>query len=146
MQDSEASSSTPFSVHIIVRFGDVDFAGFVYYPTIFHYLHIALEEFFKARCGVSYRALLADERLGFPTVNVKAEFFVPLVYGDEAIVELFISRIGRSSAVFDYSINRASGGVLCARFSNIQVAMNLDSRRAVPIPDKYRRAFAESSK
>jgi YbgC/YbaW family acyl-CoA thioester hydrolase len=134
----------PFSARIEVRFGDADPAGLVYYPVIFHYLHVAMEEFFAARCGISYARLMADERIGFPTVNAQAEFFVPLVYGDEAVVELFVSRVGRSSATFEYSVKRAGDETLCARATHIQVAMNLDTRRAIPIPDKYRRAFESS--
>jgi 4-hydroxybenzoyl-CoA thioesterase len=127
-----------------VRFGDADPAGLVYYPVIFHYLHIAMEEFFAARCGTSYARLMADERIGFPAVNAQAEFFVPLVYGDEAVVELFISRVGRSSATFEYTVRRAGDAVLCACATHVQVAMNLDTRRAVPIPEKYRHAFERS--
>lgn len=127
-----------------MRFGDADPAGLVYYPVIFHYLHIAMEEFFAARCGTSYARLMADERLGFPTVNAQAEFFVPLVYGDEVVVELFVSRVGRSSATFEYAVRRAVDDTLCARATHVHVAMNLDTRRAVSIPDKYRQAFERS--
>jgi 4-hydroxybenzoyl-CoA thioesterase len=134
----------PFSTRIKVRFGDADPAGLVYFVNLFHYYHVAMEEFFAARCGISYQELMADERLGFPTVNVQAEFFTPLVYGDEAEVEVYVSRVGESSATFEYSLRRVSDSVLCARAKNVQVAMNLDERRAVPVPDKYRRAFAES--
>jgi 4-hydroxybenzoyl-CoA thioesterase len=131
----------PFSTRIKVRFGDADPAGLVYYPVIFHYFHIALEEFFAAECGISYDRLIADERLGFPTVKTEAEFFVPMVYGDEVDVEIFVSKMGRTSAVFEYSARRASDATLCARATHVQVAMNMDTRRAVPIPDKYREAF-----
>jgi 4-hydroxybenzoyl-CoA thioesterase len=130
-----------FYTRIRVRFGDADPAGLVYYPVIFHYFHIALEEFFAARCGISYDRLIADERLGFPTVKSEAEFFVPLVYGDEVDVKVFVSKLGRSSAVFEYRATRASDGTPCAQATQVQVAMNMDTRRAVPIPDKYRQAF-----
>jgi 4-hydroxybenzoyl-CoA thioesterase len=133
-----------FSTGIRVRFGDADPAGLVYYPVIFHYFHIALEEFFGARCGISYDRLIAEERLGFPTVRSEAEFFAPLVYGDEVQLEFFVSKVGRSSAVFEYRAMRASDGTLCARATNVHVAMNMDTRRAVPIPDKYREAFEKS--
>jgi len=133
-----------FSTRIKVRFGDADPAGLVYFVNLFHYYHVAMEEFFAARCGISYQELMVDERLGFPTVNVQAEFFTPLVYGDEAEVEVYVSRVGESSATFEYSLRRVSDRMLCARATNVQVAMNLDERRAVPVPDKYRRAFAES--
>jgi 4-hydroxybenzoyl-CoA thioesterase len=131
----------PFSTRIRVRFGDADPAGLVYYPVIFHYFHIGLEEFFAERCGISYDRLIRDERLGFPTVKAEAEFFSPLVYGDDVDVEVFVSQIGTSSAVFEYTAKRVSDNTLCARATNVHVAMNMDTRRAVPIPDKYREAF-----
>jgi 4-hydroxybenzoyl-CoA thioesterase len=132
----------PFSTRITVRFADADPAGLVYYPALFHYCHVAMEEFFAARCGVSYARVLAEERLGFPTVNVRAEFFAPLVYGDEAEVEVSVSHVGRSSATFEYAIRRAADGVVCARATLVQVAMSLDERRAVPVPEKYRESGA----
>ncbi|HMF56108.1 MAG TPA: thioesterase family protein [Pyrinomonadaceae bacterium] len=134
----------PFSTRITVRFGDTDPAGLVYYPVIFHYLHVAMEEFFAARCGITYQKMIEDERLGFPTVSVKTEFFAPLVYGDLAEIDVYVSSTGTSSAVFEYSVRRAGDAKLCARATLVQVAMNLDERRAVPIPEKYLRAFASS--
>lgn len=130
-----------FSTLIKVRFGDCDPAGLVYYPVIFHYCHVAMEEFFAERCGIPYHKLMRDERIGFPTVNTQAEFFVPLVYGDEAEIEVSVARVGQSSVTFEYSIRRAQDGVLCARSTNVHVSMNLDTRRAVPIPERYRRLF-----
>lgn len=136
----------PFTTRITVRFGDTDPAGLVYYPNLFHYFHVAMEEFFAARCGISYDRLMALERIGFPTVNVQAEFLLPLVYGDVAVVEVVVSAVGRSSATFEYSIRRACDDALCARARLVQVAMNLDARRAVLIAENLRRAFIESTK
>ena len=130
-----------FSTRIKVRFGDCDPAGLVYYPVIFHYCHIALEEFFAERCGISYADLMAEERLGFPTVKVQSEFFVPLVYGDEAEICLTVSHVGRSSVTFEYNVRRASDHVLCSRSTQVQVAMNLDTLRGVPVPERYRAIF-----
>lgn len=129
------------STRIQVRFGDCDPAGLVYFPVIFHYYHIAMEEFFAERCGISYARLMEDERIGFPTVNVQSEFFVPLVYGDEAVVEVSVARVGTSSVTFEYSVRRASDHTLCARSTQVHVAMNLDTRRAVPVPERYREIF-----
>ncbi|HYY93903.1 MAG TPA: thioesterase family protein [Pyrinomonadaceae bacterium] len=134
-----------FSARIKVRFGDADPAGLVYYPVLFHYCHAAMEDFFAARCGVPYNELVSRRRLGFPTVNVRAEFFAPLVYGDEVLVEVWVSRVGGSSATFEYRLRRASDGRLCASASLVQVAMSLDVRAAVPIPEDLRRAFEQSA-
>jgi acyl-CoA thioesterase FadM len=88
---------------------------------------------------------MAVERIGFPTVNTQAEFFVPIVYGDELDLEIFVSQTGNSSATFQYNARRTSDGTLCARATQIHVAMNLDTRRPAAIPEKYRRAFAASA-
>lgn len=135
-----------FSTRITVRFGDTDPAGLVYYPNIFHYFHIALEEFFAARCGISYQRLMAEERIGFPTVKTETEFFVPIVYGDELDLEIFVSQVGNSSATFQYNAQRAGDRTLCARSTQVHVAMNLDTRRPVPISEKYRQAFTLSAR
>ena len=133
-----------FSTRIPVRFGDTDPAGLVYYPVLMHYCHAAMEEFFAARCGTSYAALVSGRRLGFPTVSVRADFSAPFVYGDEAEVEVWVSRVGTSSATFEYRLRRASTGETCATATLVQVAMNLDERRAVPVPEDLRRAFERS--
>ena len=135
----------PFSTRITVRFGDCDPAGLVYYPTLFHYCHTAMEDFFAARCGVEYARLVSAERLGFPTVNARAEFFEPLVYGDVAEVEVWASGVGRTSVTFEYRLRRVRDGRLCASATLVQVAMNLDERRAVPVPEHLRRAFESSA-
>lgn len=134
----------PFSTRITVRFGDCDPAGLVYYPVLFHYCHAAMEEFFAARCGVSYARLMAESRLGFPTVNARAEFTAPFVYGDAVEAEVFLSRVGHSSATFEYRLRRAGGSDVRASATLVQVAMNLDTRRPVEIPADLRREFTKA--
>ena len=131
-----------FSTSIIVRFADCDPVGFVYYPRVLHYCHVCMEEFFAQRCGITYQKLLDDERIGFATVKIEAEYFVPLLYGDTVEVDLEVTDLGRSSARFNYSIKRANDAVLCAQSSQIQVAMDIDKRKAIPLPEKYRVAFS----
>lgn len=131
----------PVATRIKVRFGDTDPAGLVYYPNVFHYFHIAMEEFFSTQCGVDYDQLLAAERIGFPPVNIQTEFRAPILYGDEIDVEVLVSRPGRTSAIFEYRVTRVSDGQLCAQSTQVHVAMNLDSRRPVPLPEWFREGF-----
>ncbi len=133
-----------FSTRITVRFGDVDSAGLVYYPRIFHYFHIALEEFIAARCGIPYHRLMKDERIGFPTVTAQTQFFAPLVYGDEIDVSMQVANVGETSVTFEYDIQRTSDHMICVRSTQVHVAMNLNTRCAVPIPEKYRRALLKA--
>lgn len=129
------------TINLPVRFGDCDPAGFVYYPVLFHYFHLGLEEFFAARCGLTYAALMAEHRLGFPTVHVETDFSAPLIYGNTFDLETQVTQIGTTSATFAYLISRADDELECARSTQVQVCLNLDTRRAVPIPDWLRAAF-----
>ena len=133
-----------FVARFPVRFADVDLVGFVYYPRVLHYCHVAMEQFFAARCDTTYARLLADERLGFATVNAQAEFFAPFNYGDDVEVEVAVSRVGRTSATFEYHLRRAADATLCARATLVHVALDVDARRAVEIPARLRAVFEAS--
>ena len=145
MADDAQDAPARHTSRIAVRFGDCDPAGLVYYPVLFHYCHAAMEDFFAARCGVSYARLMSESRLGFPTVDARADFRAPFVYGDEVEVEVFVSRVGRSSAAFEYRLRRAGEAEPRAAATLVQVAMNLDTRRPVEIPPDLRHAFESSS-
>jgi YbgC/YbaW family acyl-CoA thioester hydrolase len=135
----------PFNLRLPVRFGDCDPAGFVYYPVLYHYFHLGLEEFVAARCAISYARLMAEHRLGFPTVHVESDFAAPLVYGDEFDLGVAVTQMGNSSATFEYRIARASDDAECARSDQVHVCLNLDTRRATPIPDWIRNGFASGA-
>ncbi|MCI0490517.1 MAG: acyl-CoA thioesterase [Blastocatellia bacterium] len=126
---------------IQVRFGDVDKAGIVYYPVIFHYLHVAQEDFFAEYAGVPYHRLIDEERTGFPTVSDSTEFYRPMRYGDVLEILVHISRVGRSSVTFEYRIYRVGSDELLARSSQIKVAVDMDTWEKVEIPDKYKEIF-----
>jgi 4-hydroxybenzoyl-CoA thioesterase len=126
-----------------VRFGDVDRAGIVYYPRIFHYLHIAQEDFFAGYVGVAYHRLIEDERIGFPTVSDSTDFHKVIRYGDSLDIVVFISRVGQSSVTFEFRIFREGSSELLARSSQVKVAVSMDTWEKVAIPDRYRKLFDE---
>jgi 4-hydroxybenzoyl-CoA thioesterase len=125
-----------FSTRLTVNFGDTDPATLVYFPNIFHYCHISMERFFKERCGIPYSTLIQEQRLGFPTVQIHAEFKSALRYGDVIDVELEVTRVGNKSVSFFYLLRRES--VVCAEISQVVVAMDLNTRLSVQIPDSLR--------
>ena len=128
---------------IPVRFGDVDRAGIVYYPVIFHYLHIAQEDFFAGYVGMPYHRLIEEEGMGFPTVSDATEFLKPLKYGDTLEIVVFISRVGQSSATFEFRVYKTGSAELLARSSQVKVAVNMDTWEKVPIPERYRKLLNE---
>jgi len=128
---------------LAVRFGDVDKAGIVYYLRIFHYLHIAQEDFFAGYVGLSYHRLIEEERLGFPTVSDSTDFIKTLKYGDTLEIAVSVSRVGDTSVTFEFRVYRKGSDELLARSSQVKVAVNMDTWEKVAIPDKYRKAFED---
>ena len=120
-----------------VRFADVDHAGIVYYPRYFHMFHLAFEELWRARMGArAYSDLLDRERVGFPAVKAECEFRAPLRFGEDAEIQLTISRLGAKSITFHYRIFRAEPRELAADGSVVCAVVDLARFVAVPIPEK----------
>ena len=131
-----------YRTRLTVRFGDVDRAGIVYFPRIFHYLHIAQEDFFGDYVGLPYHRLIEEDGIGFPTVTDATEFLSVIRYGDVLDISVFVSRVGRTSATFEFRVHRAATGELLARASQVKVAVNMQTWQKVSIPDRLRAAFA----
>jgi len=133
----------PYKTTIPVRFGDVDKAGIVYYPVIFHYLHVAQEDFFAECVGVPYHRLIEEEGIGFPAVTDSTEFYRPFKYGEVVEIRVHISRVGESSVTFEFRLFVEGSDELRARSSQVKVAVNMETWKKVPIPEKYRAAFRD---
>jgi 4-hydroxybenzoyl-CoA thioesterase len=131
-----------YTTTLAVRFGDVDKAGIVYYPRIFHYLHIAQEDFFAGYAHTPYHRLIEEERIGFPTVSDSTDFIKVIKYGDLLDISVFISRVGRSSVTFEFRVRRRDSPDLLVRSSQVKVAVDMGTWEVVSIPEKYRHLFA----
>ena len=132
----------PYTTRLAVRFGDVDKAGIVYFPRIFHYMHVAQEDFFGEYVGVPYHRLVEEEGIGFPTVSDATDFLSVIRYGDTLSITVFISHIGDSSATFEFRLRREATGELLVRAAQMKVAVNMQTWQKITIPDRLRRAFA----
>ena len=130
-----------YETTIAVCFGDVDQAGIVYYPNLFHYCHIAFERFFAEYVGIPYHRLIAEERLSFPTVNVSTNFNKPLRYGDEVRISVSVARIGKSSVQFRYVGRNLSDGEPCFDALITTVAIDMDTFKPIQLPQKYAEIF-----
>ena len=100
----------------IVRFGECDPAGVVYYPVFFHWFHELMEVWFEEALELRYSECIQEQ--GFPAKETKAEFFRPCAVGEE--VELRMSLGHLSSRSFRMNIEvwgqekkKASGHVVC---------------------------------
>lgn len=131
-----------FTTSVRVRFGDEDHARIVFYPRYFEFFHDAFEDFFDQQ-GHPYKRVLDEEMVGWPTVRVETDFRGPLRFSDVVNIEISVSRLGTKSAVFDYRATKVGDAHPCAVASITVACMDLNTYRAIPIPEKYREFFAQ---
>lgn len=127
------------TLHLKVRFNEVDAAGIVFYPRFFDYFHMAFEDFFGAATGVAYPEWIMGRRIGWPAVHIEADYRSPLRYGDRVTIELGFRSIGRSSFVCVY--RAVARDTVCAEAEITVVTSDLDRMRSMPIPEEVRRAL-----
>ena len=131
-----------YTTTVKVRFGDIDHAGIAYYPNLYHYLHIAFEEFFEEFAGTPYPDVLDKEKVGFPTVKVETQFLKPIRYGDTLAVTLSVPRIGRSSVEILFRAVRHGDGACCIESLQTVVAVDMRSFLPIEIPQRFRDLFS----
>jgi 4-hydroxybenzoyl-CoA thioesterase len=131
-----------YTTSIKVRFGDIDHAGIAYYPNLYHYLHIAFEEFFEEYLGTPYPRALDEERLGFPTVHVQTDFVAPIRYGDTLDITITVPRLGTSSVDLLFSAVRRGDAAACLVSRHTVVAVDMETLRPRTIPPRYRDLLA----
>jgi 4-hydroxybenzoyl-CoA thioesterase len=131
-----------YTTTLKVRFGDIDHAGIAYYPNLYHYLHIAFEEFFESHVGIPYPDLLDKERIGFPTVSVTTDFEEPIRYGDILSIRITVTRIGISSVEILFEAAKKEGSPPCLVSRQTLVAVDMRTFRPIPIPPRLKESFA----
>jgi YbgC/YbaW family acyl-CoA thioester hydrolase len=125
----------PFRTPLVVRFGDLDPAGIVYYPRYGHLCHVAMEEFFERVIGVDYPTLTRTSDVGFPVVHVETDFLRPLRYGDDLEIEVSVTRVGTTSVEWLYRFLHRGVETPAAVCRTVTVCVSMRSFEKAPVPD-----------
>ena len=123
-----------FETVIPVRFGDVDYAGIMYYPRFFQNFHAVFEDMFGARLGVPYMSILKDRRIGFPMVKISTDFRRPFRFGEPMRLRIECTRIGNSSVDFLYRGFNGQAAEPSVEAKATVVTVNLDTLQPIAIP------------
>jgi len=124
----------PFRCRIPVRFGDIDQAGVAYYPTLLSHCHAAFEEFFAGALGRTYPKVVMEDKIGFPTVHLEADFREPLRYGDLLTMEVSVAKLGERSVVFRYRAFRKGSRQAAFEILGTTACVDLKRFKSVPVP------------
>jgi 4-hydroxybenzoyl-CoA thioesterase len=127
-----------YEVTLPVRFGQVDYAGIMFYPRFFENFHTVFEDMFSKKLGVPYVSILKERRLGFPTVRIETDFRRPFRFGEPMRLALDVTRIGRSSITFRYRGFNGDEAEPSVEALGTVVVIDLDSFETLAIPPDIR--------
>jgi len=97
-----------FSSALVVRFGEVDAAGVVYFSRIFDYAHRAYEDMLAAM-DLPLNRILKEDGWGMPLVHAEADFSRPMHLGESLVVDVEVAELGERRVSFAFQIRDLSG-------------------------------------
>jgi 4-hydroxybenzoyl-CoA thioesterase len=135
--------SAVFATERLIRFSDCDPAGIVFYPQYFVMFNGLVEDWINAM-GIGYHVLVAERRVGLPTVRLEAEFRAVSRIGDHVRLRLEAVRLGQRSLALDLTCTGGEGDVRMV-FKQVIVTTSLDTHRAIAIPPDLRAAIERTT-
>ena len=129
-----------FSARTRVGFSDTDAQGIVYYGRYLPYFDLARVEYLR-ELDLLRPAALEDAEFVMRACGI--EYFAPAVFDDVIEIYVRLARFGRTSATFECAAYRVPDDVLMVTATQTLVLVDLEERRAVPIPEAYRERFRE---
>ena len=137
-------SVVAFERERLVRFSDRDPAGIVFYPQYFVMFNGLVEDWFNDGLRIGYERLVAQRRVGLPTVRLEADFRGVSRFGDRVRLTLAVERLGGRSLTLQLQCLGA-GGDLRMQMRQVLVTTSLDSHQAIDLPPDLRDALQASS-
>jgi acyl-CoA thioester hydrolase len=131
-----------FSATTRVGFSDTDAQGIVYYGRYLPYFDLARVEYHRSLGLLGMD--IGEEGEEFVMRACTIEYFAPAVFDDVVDVHVRLARIGRTSATWEFEAYRAKDDVLVVTATQTLVLVDLDERKAVPIPGAYKEAIRAS--
>jgi len=130
--------SRPHKIH----FSECDPAGIVFYPQYFVMFNNLLERWFDELLPEGFAGYILENRFGFPTVRLEAEFKAVSRMGDEVQLELQVERIGSKSVTLRQRCI-STHGELRMQVIQTYVTTSLETHRAIAIPDALYHALTQ---
>ncbi|SMC28645.1 acyl-CoA thioester hydrolase [Desulfacinum hydrothermale DSM 13146] len=127
-----------FFTPVRVRYADTDAQGHVFFSNYLIYFDQGLTDYLKA-IGYGYDELLR-EGVDFFYVDAQCTYKGSARFDEVLNVHTRLTRIGKTSFTFQFSIHKAETDALIASGRIVAVAVDTETRRPVPVPEGLRRA------
>jgi 4-hydroxybenzoyl-CoA thioesterase len=133
-----------FRSSYLVRFSHCDAAGIVFYPRFFDLFSSALEDWFQRGIESPFGGdFMVTRNLRVPSLSITAEFVRPCRLGEMLDVDLWVTRLGKSS--FELALAGRVADELRLRALWTMCVIDFATFKSTPIPDDLRarmQAFA----
>src|ERR687885_2535777 len=125
-----------FSAQTRVAFSDTDAQGIVYYGRYLPYFDLARVEYHRSLGLLGMD--IGEKGHEFVMRACTIQYFAPAVFDDLIEVYVRMARIGRTSATYELAAYRERDDVRMVTATQTLVLVDLDERKAVPIPESYK--------
>jgi len=127
-----------YSAFTRVGFSDTDAQGIVYYGRYLPYFDLARVEYHR-----NLGMLRLETEHEFVMRASDIEYLAPARFDDLLEVFIRVSRIGRTSATYEMAAYRVEDDELMVNAHQTLVLVDLEARRAAPIPDSFRETIRQ---
>ena len=134
--DGRAPANAFRSRHL-VRFSHCDPAGIVFYPRFFDLFSSALEDWFQSGIESPFGGdFMVKRNLRVPGLSITAEFVRPCRMGEFLDLDLWVTRLGRSS--FELALAGGVAGEPRLRAAWTMCVIDFATFKSTPIPEDLR--------
>ena len=128
-----------YAAYTRVGFSDTDAQGIVYYGRYLPYFDLARVEYHRHLGALRLEA--GDNEFVMRACAI--EYHAPARFDDLLEVFVRLARIGRTSATYEFGAYRVDDDALMVTATQTLVLIDIEERRAVAIPESYRRRVRE---
>ena len=129
------------SYNFIVRWGDTDAAGIVFFPNFYKWMDEASHELLQ-KVKKSSWSLFSEERESIPLLEAHCQFYKPLLFEDQVTIETTVDNIANKTFKLIHTFKRQNE-VVAQGYTVRAWTTFLDRPKAIPIPDDARQNLAE---
>jgi len=125
-----------FSARTRVGFSDTDAQGIVYYGRYNPYFDLARTEYLRSLGLLSY-----EGEGEFVMRANDVEYFAPARFDDELEIHVQVARIGRTSITYEFAAYKLPESTLTVTAHQTLVYVDRTGRKAIPVPEDYKKAI-----
>ncbi len=139
MSEEKTNQLPSIKIPIKIHFGDTDPYGVVYFASYFRYCHHGIEAFMEHFGMPPHKFFRNPERgFGLPVVGAFCNFYKPVRYGDELLLEVSVKLLKNKSITFGFNFYEKTSNELVAQGEATIVAID-KNWKACNLPEEFSR-------